>query len=66
MAKVISTDPSPKVEKQTICNRGCGATVAYVPNDVKEYNGQDYSGGPDGQRWIDCPNCGKKIILESW
>ena len=63
--KVISTKPHKSAVKRVVCGL-CGAKLEYVLNDVKEYHGHDYSGGPDGQKWVDCGNCGKKVILESW
>jgi predicted RNA-binding Zn-ribbon protein involved in translation (DUF1610 family) len=63
MARVLKEIPLK--EKQTVCY-SCGHTIAYVLNDVKEYHGTDYSGGPDGREWIVCPNCNKDIILRSW
>ena len=65
MARIIDPTPSPEVEKKVVC-RGCGATIAYVPNEIKSRHGTDYSGGPDGCTWVDCPNCTKPIILSSW
>lgn len=46
----------------------CLSTVAYAPNEVREINGTDISGGPDGCKYIVCPapGCGKDIILERW
>lgn len=64
MARVIKEVPVK--EKQAVCEDGCGATVAYVPNEVKERHGTDYGGGPDGSKWVVCPGCGAKIVLESW
>lgn len=65
MVKVVSTEPHQSVVKQIVCKE-CGATLEYVPNDVKSYHGRDISGGPDGYAWIDCPNCSKKAIIRSW
>jgi predicted RNA-binding Zn-ribbon protein involved in translation (DUF1610 family) len=65
MVRVVDPGPAPEVVKQAIC-RSCGARLEYVPNDVKTYNGKDYSGGSDGQDWIDCPQCSKRVILRSW
>jgi hypothetical protein len=62
--RVIAPGPGP-AEKKAVC-KDCGATLGYVPNDIKEYNGHDYGGGPDGCQWIDCPECGKRVILKSW
>jgi hypothetical protein len=69
MVTVVGWDESAKSRKTckgTSTNPGCGAIVEYDKNDIKEYNGTDYSGGPDGQRWVDCPNCKKRLVLESW
>jgi len=44
----------------------CFHKLLYAPVDVKEYHGTDYGGGPDGKKWIDCPNCGRQAIIDSW
>lgn len=62
MARVVKP---PSGHKRRKCEH-CLATVEYAPIEVKEVNGKDYSGGPDGHRYITCPNCKKKIILEEW
>ena len=64
MARAITPGPGEK-EKRTECE-SCGALVGYVKNDIHAYHGTDMSGGPDGQEWINCPQCKKKIILRSW
>ena len=66
MARIIDPKPQPEAEKTAVCKDGCGAKIGYVKNDVMSYHGTDMSGGPDGQEWINCPQCGKKIILRSW
>ena len=63
--KVIKTEPDPGVVKRVVCSH-CGATLEYVPNDVKEWSGRDMGGDPDGHQWVDCPNCNKKAIIRSW
>lgn len=65
MIKLIKTKPHKSVIKTIICKQ-CGATLQYTPNDVKEYHGTDYGGGPDGMKWIDCPQCKNRAIIESW
>lgn len=65
MARVVDPKPQPEIEKTISCG-GCGAKIAYVPNDVKKYVGRDISGGPDGCKWVVCPNCSHKIIIERW
>jgi len=63
--KVIDEQPDPSVVKRVVC-RSCGATLEYTPNDVQSRHGTDYSGGPDGEEWVDCPKCNKKAIIRSW
>jgi hypothetical protein len=63
--KVIETKPDQSVVKRIIC-KSCGATLEYVPNDVQIYSGTDRGGGPDGEEWVDCPNCTKKVTIRSW
>ena len=65
MVEVINTIPDKDVKKQIVC-RNCGVTLEYLPFEVKEYHGTDIGGGPDGQKWVDCPNCGKKAVTDSW
>jgi hypothetical protein len=65
MVRVYDEKPDRKRINKVSCEN-CAAKLEYVPNDVKEYNGRDYGGGPDGCKWIDCPKCGKKVVLESW
>lgn len=65
MARIIKKGPSPEVEKKVTC-RGCGSIIGYVENDVKSYSGTDYTGGADGREWVNCPNCGKEIVIRSW
>ncbi len=63
MIKIVGQDNT--VMKRVTC-QNCGAILEYTKSDVKEYHGTDYSGGPDGREWIDCPKCLKEIILRSW
>lgn len=63
--KIIDEIPDPKIVKQITC-RNCGVRLEYVPNDVRERNGTDYDEGPNGEEWIDCPNCGKRVIIRVW
>ena len=39
--------------KEIICNK-CGATLKYVPYDIKKFLNQDC---------VVCPVCGKKLLL---
>ena len=63
MPTVVGKDSS--VMKRAVC-RQCASIVEYAPIEVKSVNGKDYSGGPDGYDFIDCPCCNSKIILRSW
>ena len=65
MATVVGFDSNIVPKFQKTC-RSCGAIVKYFKNDIREYHGKDIGGGPDGQTWIVCPNCGDDIILSSW
>lgn len=63
MAKVVGKDK--KAVKRVTCS-GCASIVEYTQNEVKEINGRDYGGGPDGCTYITCPQCQKRITLTSW
>lgn len=63
--KIIDETPDPSVLKRVVCN-SCGVKLEYTPNDVQYRHGTDYGGGPDGAKWIDCPKCGKNVILDRW
>jgi len=65
MVRIVDEGPDPSVVKQVVC-RSCGAKLEYVLHDVKEYHGRDISGGPDGSEWINCPKCGKQVVLRTW
>lgn len=65
MVKILKLEPHKSVAKEIVC-RSCGATLEYVPNDMKRYDGTDYSGGADGREWIVCPNCNKDVTIRSW
>lgn len=65
MVRIVDDGPDPSVVEHVVC-RCCGARLEYVPNDVKTRHGHDYSGGPDGSEWIDCPKCSKQVVLRSW
>jgi hypothetical protein len=63
MVKILGE--APEAIKETVC-RHCASRLAYTQSDVKSYHGRDYSGGPDGREWINCPKCGTEVILRSW
>jgi hypothetical protein len=69
MAIIIGFDESKKEKftcSGTRTDPGCGAIVVYTKSDILKYEGKDYSGGADGQEWVNCPGCQKKHILRSW
>lgn len=63
MVKVVGKDET--AVKRVTC-RGCASILEYTLSEVKEVNGTDYGGGPDGMEWVDCPHCGGKAVLRSW
>lgn len=63
MIKVIGE--APEAVKQATCHH-CAAKLEYTQNEVKRYDGKDYSGGPDGREWINCPRCSNEVVLRSW
>jgi ribosomal protein S27E len=56
MVRVVKQEPHPSVVKEVIC-RNCGATLEYVPMDIKERVEVDYGGGRDLIKYIECPAC---------
>ena len=63
--RVVAVNPPKEIEKECLC-AACGATLRYMPADVRHYSGTDRSGGPDGAEWIVCANCSRIVVLRSW
>ena len=63
MVQVVGEDP--KAFKQVTCEH-CAAILQYTLHEVKRRDGKDYSGGADGEEWINCPRCSNKVVLKSW
>lgn len=63
MATVIGIDNK---HVHTVSCHNCASIVQYTKSEVKRVDGKDYSGGPDGNEHIHCPNCNHQIILRSW
>ncbi len=63
MAKIIS----PPVPRNVRCDQ-CRATIEYLPEDVEEHHGTDYSGGSDGWKRVKCPRpgCPGHGYVERW
>lgn len=60
MVTIVSTVPHQSVVKEVVCY-GCGATLSYVPNEVKSRTHCDYTGDKDTIRFIECPNCRHEV-----
>ena len=65
MVTVVSTIPHSSVVKEVVC-RNCGATLSYVPADVKQEVHTDYTGGRDTVFFITCPPCGHHITTKRY
>lgn len=63
MVTVVLAEPHHSVVKTKIC-WNCGATLKYVPKDIKEEVQTDYIGGKDRVRFIECPPCGHKLTVK--
>ena len=63
MVTVVNTVPHPSVIKEVVC-RNCGATLSYVPADVKKEIHKDYGGGSDTIYYIRCPPCSHKVLVD--
>lgn len=62
---MVTIVKGPSGHKRRKC-QACLVTVEYAPNEVKERHGRDISGGPDGETYVECPNCGARIIITRW
>lgn len=62
MVTIVSTQPHRSVIKECVC-KNCGATLQYVPADVKEVKSYDYGGGYDINKVIGCPACGSNVYV---
>ena len=65
MVRIISAAPHPSVVREVICKH-CGATLEYVPADIKEKTISDYTGGTDILYFIKCPSCGTNISVKKY
>lgn len=63
MVTVVSTVPHQSVVKQVVC-RNCGATLEYVPADVKEHRWRDYGNSLNIEKNIECPACTYTINVD--
>ncbi len=52
-------------EMQSNC-RQCGSVLAYVFTDIKTVTYKDISQCTSTDHYIDCPVCGKRIIIKSF
>lgn len=65
MVTVVNTKPHSSVVKEVVCHN-CGATLEYVPRDVKEKVETDYTGGKDLVHYIECPQCSNHVGARKW
>lgn len=65
MVRVVKQEPHPSVVKEVIC-RHCGATLEYVPADVKRRIETDYTGGKETVFFIECPPCGHHQTVKGY
>ena len=63
MVTVVNRGPHQSAVKECIC-RNCGATLQYVPRDVKEKTARDYGGGSDTYYFIECPACNEQVFVK--
>jgi uncharacterized protein with PIN domain len=62
--RVVKTEPDSSVIKRKVC-KNCGATLEFVPNDVKTHVYTEIDGGSDSYDYIDCPNCNRVVIVKN-
>ena len=60
--KAINVEPDASVVKKKVCTN-CGATLEYVPNDVRRASHTDYTGCTDYWNAIDCPECDETLSI---
>ena len=65
MVTITNPKPDSSVVRKIIC-KSCGVELEYLPVEVLTRSGTDYSGGPDGEEYIVCPNCGERVIIRAW
>jgi hypothetical protein len=61
--KLISTDPPPGFVKQKVCG-WCGATMEYIPLDIKFQSAIFPKGGGRGRpsyEYVNCPQCEGRV-----
>ena len=63
MVKIVNKERHYSVTKETVCKK-CGATLSYVPLDVKKDRTIDYTADRDYYHYIDCANCSNKVHVK--
>jgi len=63
MVAIVSKEPHKSVVKEVVCPK-CGATLSYVPIEVKEDYTSDYLGDKDYYKYIGCPNCTSQVRVK--
>jgi hypothetical protein len=62
--RVIKTEPDESVILRRVCGT-CGATLEFVPLDIQSYQHTDMGGGTDAVKYVECPQCKNRVILEA-
>lgn len=65
MVTVVSTVPHPSVVKEAVC-KNCGATLNYVPADIKQRTVGDYLGDKETIHYIECPPCKHQVTVRGY
>ena len=65
MVRVVSTVPPEDVVKR-IVHTHCGATLEYLPIDVKSHHYRDYDGSGDTDYYIVCPHCNQRVMVKGY
>ena len=62
MVNIVDIKPHYSAVKQKVCGN-CGATLEYVPADIRKHISTDYTGSKDIDNVIDCPQCGEMLFV---
>lgn len=59
--KKVGDDPA--AVRRATCKR-CGSILEYVPLDVEAHTSTDYTGTPDTDYFIRCPECNERVYVK--
>lgn len=63
MVQVVGKDST--VVKRITC-RNCSSILEYVPSEVQTQVSEDYGGGTDVLKYINCPCCTQKVTISHY